>query len=159
MVRPVLSFPCVGHIVVACTLLIVASAPRSARAQASEGAVLQTVRHTVRAELGTVMRAQWRPFEREATGAASRRWIASGRVASNVPVVAIAEVEGAAELVGWRLRDPDGRLVPWDGRATVVSAPLGPGATEVEVELLSPVGAGEMRPPVRLRVAAADAPR
>jgi len=148
-----------GHVPVACALLIVASAPRGAGAQAPGDRVLSTVQHTLSGELGAVTQARWSPFAREPGiegGDSGERWLATGRVRSNVPVVAVVERNGTEPLSGWRLRDADGRLVPWDGRAMVVSDPLAPGSAAVEVLLVAPADAEAQLSLVRLRVVVAE---
>lgn len=117
--------------------------------------MLATVRHTLSGSLGEVMRTSWSPFVREpsaAEGAGILGWMAVGQVRSNVPVVAVAELDGIAPWSGWRLRDGRGALVAWDGRPTEVSAPLAPGARDVEVLLVPPAGEEEQLVRVRLRV-------
>lgn len=133
-------------------LLAVAWAPQVARAQAAtlDGTPINTVRHTLVATVGDVTQVDWSPFTRHA---ASGEWSATGRVRSNVPVVAIARADGDTPLVGWQLRAADGHLVPWDGREIAVSAPLGPGASDVSVHLVAPRRAADaVRPSVRLTV-------
>jgi len=152
-------FPRLLHpVCVACALLSVASAPRSARAQSStapEGPVLATVRHTLIGEVGEVMQATWRPFTPEP---GSGRWVAAGRVHSNVPVVAVIRAAGETPVTGWLVRTPTGALAPWDGRDLVVSAPLGPGASDVVVQLVAVDGAQDDRPAVLFRLAPATRP-
>jgi len=158
MSRSPLSFRPVRHVSVVATLLIVALAPRVARAQSSEASAVVTVRHTLTAELGAVMQARWLPFVRDArtqTTATGSHWSTSGRVRSNVPVIALVEMDGDTPRHGWWLRDTAGRLQPWDGRATAVSAPLGPGEADIDVQLVAPDRATAEVPSVRLRVIAA----
>lgn len=153
--------PClrsVRHVLVVVTLLTVASTPRFAVAQSSESAAAMTVRHALTAELGAVTQARWFPLAQDTrvdTAVPGQRWSTSGRVQSNVAVIATVELDGERPLSGWWLRDATGRLHPWDGRATAVSAPLGPGTADVEVQIVAPAGAVEDIPLVRLRVVAA----
>jgi len=141
-------------------LLTVAGAPRLARAQVSvqgsavDGPVVATVRHTLAADVGAVLQGRWQPFTRQAAGSAV--WVATGRVAGNVPALVVAEAD--ASLVGWQLRHADGALLPWDGREVAVTVPLEPGAHDVSVQLVAPAGATDASPPVRLRVVRASRP-
>lgn len=148
----------IGCLSVVLALLAVAWAPQVASAQAAtlDGNPSNPVRHTLVATVGNVTQVYWSPFTRHA---ASGEWSATGRVRSNVPVVAIAHADGDTPLSGWQVRVADGRLVPWDGREIAVSAPLGPGASDVSVHLVAPrFAADTARPAVRLTVKTAPRP-